>query len=107
MIVWSGSGSLIVLSLILLSFIFNADIYLHYSASRFDELNWWLPLLLNAPITWYWNSFCEQMKTDRSDNIWLSNLFDRWGKKHTLFFIDIKYWAWIFLGLGLYLKFHT
>ena len=105
MIVWSGGGSLIGLSLILLSFIFNVDGYLNYESG--SKLNWWLPLILNAPITWYWSSFCEKMKNYQGDNAWLSNLFDSWGTKHSLFWIDIKYWVWIFLGWGLYLKFHT
>jgi hypothetical protein len=107
MVVWSGGGALIGLSLILLSFIFNMDSYLHDGSSSATKLNWWLPLLLNAPVTWYWSSFCEKMNTYQGDNAWLSNLFDSWGRKHTLFWIDIKYWAWIFLGLGLHLKFHT
>jgi hypothetical protein len=105
-IVWNGSGSLVLLSLIILSFIFNVDIYLNYTSQRFKDMNWWIPFLLNAPITFYWSQFCQKMNTYQGENIWLSNLFLYWGKKHTLFFIDIKIWAFLFFFIGLYIKFH-
>jgi hypothetical protein len=105
-IVWRGGGAIIFVSLVFLSFGFNLE-HIHYSSNDFDKINWWLPLLTNALFTFYWSSFCERMNRGQTENVWLSNLFESWGKKHTLYWIDIKYWGWIFLGLGLYVKFHT
>jgi hypothetical protein len=104
-LVWKGSSLIIVLSLILLSFAFNAEIYLNYDSSRFDDINWSTPFIMNSIFTFWWSYVCWKFAKLPDNNTWLKNLFISWGNTHSLFFVDIKIWGFVFLAAGLYIFF--
>ena len=98
-IIWSGSGIVVVLVFGLTSIIINVCLSF-YDWAHFVP-NFYAPQLLTSVFLYWWNLLCERMITYRGKRTWLSDLFDEWGHKHSLYYIDLKMWTWIFLGLGL------
>jgi hypothetical protein len=101
MIVWAGIGSWLILAFIAMLFLCNVDIFLHYNKTSFDLLNWWLPCLLSSVIAWLLADYTARMDKNPNPETMLGRMFISFGKNHHVYWIPLRYWAFIFLGLGL------
>lgn len=101
-VAWHGVGMHTALVYLVLLMLVNASIFLHYDASLFNKVNYWLPTLLTAVFNAWLVRFVKRKRLEASlENCW-GRYFSFVGNRDCLFWIPLRYWTVILLALGLY-----
>jgi hypothetical protein len=101
---WSGQG-ILVLFIFISSFIGYAivdeTVKMYVSHPIADDLILVVPLLLSSLGTFALTKHLDQKEVRQVKDDQTGEVFEL-KPKHTLYFINIRYWVFIFLGLGLF-----
>src|SRR4051812_21431585 len=100
-LVWRGAGLFTLACYVLILIAVNIDVLLHYTSSRFGEMNWWLPALCTAAFNAWLTRFVRLNKDAAGTQPYIVRLFRYLGSRHHIFWIPLPYWTAIYLLLGL------
>jgi hypothetical protein len=90
----------LILAFIAALWLFNIPIFLDYDASKFARIAWWPPCFVSAVAAWYLADFCDRMRDAPDSSTTLGRMFLRFGTKHSVFWVPVRVWTFVFVGLG-------
>lgn len=106
-LIWAGIGSWLILFFAGALLLCNLSIFLNYNGGKFLLINWWLPALMSAIAAWLLANYAEKMNKEASVYTLWGRFFLNQGKRHHIFWIPLRYWSFIFLGIALWRYFST
>ncbi len=102
-IVWSGAGGVLMLIFCISDFVCNFSLFLDYSADKFDLLNWWQPCLLSAIAAWLLADYAQKLRSNDGLGHWfIRGALGTGAKKDTLYWIPVRTWSFILLGIAVW-----
>ena len=101
-VAWHGAGMNTALAYLITLMGVNARIFLHYDTTLFHEINWWAPAILTAVFNEWLVRFLRRKNDEAVPGSYWYRYLDFIGRTHKLFWIPLRWWTFIFSGLGFY-----
>lgn len=101
MVVYHGTGGLLVLIFLCALFLFNFDIFLDYDRTKF-LIQWWPACFISAIGALWLARHSDKMNRMATPSTYLGRVFLFSGSRHTIYWIPLHYWSYLFTGLGVW-----
>lgn len=101
-IVYSGAGRLLIFISCISLIACNLELFIQDGKDAFDQINFWLPCLVNAIAAWLLADYAKKLRTNpKLGNVSIRAIMGT-EESDSVYWIPVKAWTWIFLAISVW-----